>query len=77
MGEDDSANDFMLVVFCGNKIGQQIGGLGFYSQPHIDNLDAVKAILCNLFDSTPSFSHWTKLLNDCLHVTGTVLALGE
>jgi len=67
----------MLVVFCGNEIGQQIGGLGFYSQLHIDNLEAGEATLCNLLDPMPSFSHWTMLLNDCLRVSGTVLAAGE
>lgn len=39
-------------------------GLGFYSHLHIDNLEAIEAILCNLSNSTLSFSHWTKLLND-------------
>ena len=67
----------MLVVFCGNEIGQQIGGLGFYSQLHIGNLEAGEATLCNLLDPMPSFSHWTMLLNDCLRVSGTVLAAGE
>ena len=64
--EDDSVNGLTSGWWfsVGTKIGQQIGGLGFYSQLHIDNLEAVEAILCNLLDATPSFSHWAKLLND-------------